>query len=228
MGNEGWDFESVAPYLNKFATVHAPPQAAKDVVNISNHDDNLEGDGPIHASYGENIPPQNKPWMETFEKLGFGVTGEARSGTITGAFQSFSSIDPAANTRSFAGIAHYSDKISNRKNLTIVTKTVVKKILFNTQGAEPVATGVVTVSEDGTENVFSSKDIILAAGCFMSPQILELSGIGSRALLDSFDIPVLVDTPSTLLCVVIVPSLPFVGRYFKVSIVKSPIGKPFR
>ncbi|KAK2606237.1 hypothetical protein QQS21_003408 [Conoideocrella luteorostrata] len=40
------------------------------------------------------------------------------------------------------------------------------------------------------------KEVILSAGAFNSPKILELSGIGSRALLDKYKIPVVVDNPN--------------------------------
>lgn len=35
LGNRGWDYDSLAPYLRRFATVHAPPQAARDVVGLT-------------------------------------------------------------------------------------------------------------------------------------------------------------------------------------------------
>jgi len=42
---------------------------------------------------------------------------------------------------------------------------------------------------------FARKEIIVAGGTFNSPQILQLSGIGSKALLEKYKIPVVVDLP---------------------------------
>lgn len=43
--------------------------------------------------------------------------------------------------------------------------------------------------------VYASKEIVLAAGALHTPQILQLSGVGPRPLLDSLSIPVLSDLP---------------------------------
>jgi choline dehydrogenase-like flavoprotein len=43
--------------------------------------------------------------------------------------------------------------------------------------------------------IYASKEVILAGGAFNSPQLLMLSGIGPRGVLEQFDIPVRVDLP---------------------------------
>lgn len=44
-------------------------------------------------------------------------------------------------------------------------------------------------------NVSCSREVILAAGAVHTPQILELSGIGSADVLNDFDIPVAINLP---------------------------------
>jgi choline dehydrogenase-like flavoprotein len=196
LGNKGWDYDSLSPYLRKFATVHAPSQITKDVVGMAYHNDSAVGDGPIHVSFSEGYGKPNSVWMGTFAKLGLEMKTDPRTGKGLGAFQQGGSIDPATHTRSHAVSAHYTPEIASRPNLTVITETIVKKIVFDTSGAEPVAVGVLVRSKDGSEKTLSGSEIILAAGALMSPQILELSGVGNRSLLERLSIPVVIDNPN--------------------------------
>ncbi|KAI7968486.1 hypothetical protein EIK77_006505 [Talaromyces pinophilus] len=196
LGNEGWGYDSLAPYFRKFATVHAPPQAAKDVVGLTYHNESLVGDGPVQVSFSEGYGPTNSAWMETFAKFGLEMTADMRSGNALGAFQQPGSIDPATKTRSYAATAHYTPAIASRPNLTILTGTIAKKILFDTTGLEPVATGILAQSKDGPKKTLNAREVILSAGALMSPQILELSGVGSRSLLEKHGIPVVIENPN--------------------------------
>lgn len=195
LGNDGWDFEGLAPYFRKFATVHAPTQSARDVVGLTYHDEQLaQGDGPIQVSFSEGYGPNNKAWMGAFERFGLEVTKDPRTGQALGAFQQPATIDPKTKTRSYAANAYYNSEIAKRENLVVITETVVSKVHLDTQGDEPVATGVEILSKDGQRRQVSAKgEVILAAGALQSPQILELSGIGNKDLLEKHGIPVVVD-----------------------------------
>ncbi|CAG9945097.1 unnamed protein product [Clonostachys rosea f. rosea IK726] len=70
---------------------------------------------------------------------------------------------------------------------------------FNNLGLQIVgrslSSGIVAELVDGSEITYKAKEVILAAGGPMTPQILEISGIGSRTLLESHGIPIIVDNP---------------------------------
>lgn len=197
VGNRGWNYESLAPYLRKFATVHPPPQAARDVVGLTYHDDTVAGgDGPVQVSFSDGYGPTNKAWMETFAGLGLEVSSDPRDGKALGAFQNVASIDPASKTRSYAASAYYGPEVAGRPNLVVLTETAVTRVLFDRTGEIPVATGVEILTKDGQKReVAASGEVILAAGALQSPQILELSGVGRAALLEGLGIPVVVDNP---------------------------------
>lgn len=81
--------------------------------------------------------------------------------------------------------------VRGRPNLVVMPDTDVHRILFNGQRA----CGVLLRNKDGVKEVSARREIILSAGAIQSPKLLQLSGIGPRALLESLGIPVVVDAP---------------------------------
>ncbi len=57
------------------------------------------------------------------------------------------------------------------------------------------ATGAEFQTKDGIKSIHASTEVIVCAGALQSPQLLQLSGIGPKALLEKFDIPVIQDLP---------------------------------
>lgn len=101
------------------------------------------------------------------------------------------SMDPTTFWRSYSRTGHY-DNIA-RPNYEVVTRHKVNKILFEGN----VAIGVEFTSRDGgpAKRVLAKKEVILSAGAIHTPQVLQLSGIGDRRLLDEAGIEVVVDLP---------------------------------
>ena len=102
--------------------------------------------------------------------------------------------------RSHAGNEYYGH-IANRSNLHLRTEAMVGKIVLekipNEGGAASINATGVSYMKDGQEiTAKTRKEVILAAGVFQTPQLLELSGIGSSQLLDRFGIDVHIDNPS--------------------------------
>lgn len=198
IGNNGWDHKTLAPYLRKFATAHAPPQAARDVVGMTYHQDNVaSGNGPVQVSFSEGYAVSNKAWMDTFAGLGLEVSTDPRDGKAMGAFQNPATIDPTTHTRSYAASAYYGPEVAKRPNLTVLTETIVTKILFDNTSGGAVATGVEILGKDGQKReVSASLEVVLAAGALQTPQILELSGVGDKTRLEKLGIRVIVDNPN--------------------------------
>lgn len=108
-------------------------------------------------------------------------------------------------------VANAVDDNGNRLyHLDIKLNTLVTKIQFDTTGDEPLATGVEyyegqslyradprsdSATIEGRGVIAASKEVILAAGTFNTPQILKLSGIGPANELTQFGIEQLVDLP---------------------------------
>lgn len=269
LGNPGWSHDILAPYFQKFSTIHPPSTSAKTIIRSlgKHHDESMfaAGDGPVQLSFSEGYTAElNGAWMETFSNLNLDMTADPRSGTAMGAFQNAATIDPATHTRSWAASAYLGPKVRNRSNLVVLTETLVKRIILE-ENEDVLATGkalrlssahysiiplvaevptcsrpliflflgsllpilllllllegqnsvtrwqygssgtianiptsgVVVQRKDGSEKTIHARlEVILAAGALQSPQILELSGIGNRKLLERHAIPVVIENPN--------------------------------
>ncbi|MFM5908765.1 MAG: GMC family oxidoreductase N-terminal domain-containing protein [Novosphingobium sp.] len=78
-----------------------------------------------------------------------------------------------------------------RSNLTVLTRTAVKKVLIGAGRASGVLCETACV-----EATYGAGEVILATGVYGSPQMLQLSGIGPGAALQKLGIDVLVDSPA--------------------------------
>jgi len=82
----------------------------------------------------------------------------------------------------------------NRPNLTVLSNVLVEKVELNDSSQRPKATGVKIRRADKSSTIFKAdQEVLLSAGAIGSPQILQLSGIGSSELLGSRNVPMRVD-----------------------------------
>jgi choline dehydrogenase len=85
----------------------------------------------------------------------------------------------------------YLRPVLHRKNLTVLLHSQVQKIRFEAkqaQGFEFVRNGESLIAN-------AKRECILALGSIGSPQILQLSGVGEKILLNKFQIPVIQELP---------------------------------
>jgi choline dehydrogenase len=81
--------------------------------------------------------------------------------------------------------------VRRRPNLTILTETRVERVLF--EGRRAV--GVVCVRGEERREYRAAREVILSAGTIASPQLLQVSGIGSAQHLRNVGVAVVHDSP---------------------------------
>ncbi|UDD65866.1 hypothetical protein AFCA_013029 [Aspergillus flavus] len=79
---------------------------------------------------------------------------------------------------------------------TAGVRILTQKIPFDASDAGVTATGVKAILQGELSTIKAKKEVILTAGALNTPKLLELSGIGNKAILDQFNIPVVVENPN--------------------------------
>jgi len=193
IGNPGWDWDSILPYLRKFQTFHMPSEKVVQGLGLDNIDVGAQGrDGPIQASYqNEDQLAIDKAWIQTFKNMGYAMKEDTMSGRSLGGYQITSAIDPQTRERSHAANAYLDDAMC-RSNLEVLINVLVDKLAF-TEGAELQVSGVEFLRDGQKHVAYARKEVILCAGSIASPCILERSGVGKRAHLQALGVDVIVD-----------------------------------
>lgn len=175
-GCEGWSYADVLPYFKKMETYAG--------------DDQYRGsDGPLTIPRTAPVEPLAIAFIEAGKQAGYPLTDD-----ISGYCQEgFGSLDSTVYQGERLSTARaYLDPVRRRKNLTVVTKAHVQRILTQQQ----TATGVIYLDRSGnTVTVKAKREVILSAGAVGSPHLLMLSGIGPADHLKSTGIPMVKDLP---------------------------------
>lgn len=102
---------------------------------------------------------------------------------------------------------------SKKYPLTLSTRSLATKVLFDQDGHVPRASGVEYMVGDALyaadqrydpsttgelRTVLASREVIVSGGAFNTPQILKLSGVGPREELESLGIQVIADVPAVV------------------------------
>jgi choline dehydrogenase-like flavoprotein len=198
LGNPGWGWAGLFPYFVKSTTFIPPSPHATAQWNIT-WDASAYGNGPLHL----HIPNFQYPDVATFwdafrNEPGIEVTGGGSNlGATTGAYWNPSNIDARDMTRSTARKAYYDTVNATRTNLHLLRGHTATEILF-APGKQLRANGVRIVSrlDNTTHDIYAKKEVILAAGALMTPQLLQASGIGPAAVLKASGVQVRKDMPA--------------------------------
>ncbi|KAI1273298.1 glucose oxidase [Xylaria sp. FL0933] len=185
LGNPGWSWEELWPYFKNVEKMFAPEPWQVDL-GASMKRENHGSDGDMHESWAA---------------LGLLSANDNMNGGCTRGFEVCpQTIDPVVNQRWDAASA-FLWPVADRRNLHLINGTAPRATWAsdktNQDGNEyPRASGVKYMTPDQqVRTISASREVILSAGTFRTPLILERSGVGNRRLLEKLDIDVVVDLP---------------------------------
>jgi len=175
-GLKGWTFKDVLPYYKKMETY----QGGDD------HWHGRNGPFPIHQMSMDYISPWQRAMVDATMKLGYRKVEDFNNPTENNGVGP-NPMNIVNGVRVNTGIAYLTHEVRRRKNLVILSETLVDKVNFSGNAAESV------LLENG--KTLKGKEIILSAGSYGTTAILLRSGIGPKEDLSKLQIPVVKDAP---------------------------------
>jgi choline dehydrogenase len=176
LGNPGWSYDDVLPLFKR----------AENNEQISN-DYHGQG-GPLNVTYPRYESEVSQRFLEAAALNGLSLNRDYNGEEQEGAF--LYQVTHKNGERCSAAKAYLTPNLS-RPNLTVITRAVTAKVLFEGRRAA----GVAYYQAGELKQVRARREVILSSGAFGSPQLLMLSGIGAAEELRRHGIPVIHDLP---------------------------------
>ncbi len=175
-GMENWDYAHCLPYFKKMENCLADPKNP------------FRGNsGPLELERGPIKSPLFAAFFKATEEAGYPRTDDVNGFRQEG----FAAFDRNVRRgRRLSSARAYLHPVMKRKNLTVKTRAMVSKVIFEVKQA----VGVEVVIKGKTE-IIKGREIILCGGAINTPQILQLSGIGNAKELEAMGIAVVNDLP---------------------------------
>ena len=174
-GLEGWDYAHCLPYFKRMETC------------VEGADEYRGGDGPLVVERGPATNPLFAAFFEAVQQAGYSLTKDVNGYSQEGFARFDRNIQRA---RRLSAARAYLHPVMKRPNLEVVCRAPVTRVLF--EGTRAV--GVEVARGGGVEQV-RGREVMLCGGAINSPQLLQLSGVGSREHLESVGVDVVHELP---------------------------------
>ncbi|VDC04865.1 unnamed protein product [Peniophora sp. CBMAI 1063] len=194
LGNPGWNWKNLDDSMKKLEGYIAPTKDVAEQQSLKVESWNHGTSGTLHHSFPGIFMGAEKAIQDALVSTGFEYAKDPLGGDPAGVFFSTQSVDSKTYTRSYSASAFFVPA-QDRQNLTVTVNALVSRVITEQVSGKVQATAVEFLNEGATYTVNVGGEVVLSAGALKSPQILELSGIGKKEVLDSFGIPVVVDLP---------------------------------
>ena len=178
LGNPGWGWSDVLPYFKKMEDSEHGPNGMRGT------------GGPLHVTdVSGGVHPLCEVYLRAGVQAGLvrnrDINGDSNEGVAINQITTRNGLRESARTA-------YLRPALRRANLSVETGAHAQRILFD---GRRVA-GVVYMRDGQQKTCRARREVILAAGAINTPQILQLSGVGPGAALQSLGIAVVTDSPA--------------------------------
>jgi choline dehydrogenase len=178
LGGAGWSYEDLLPH---FIRQEGNDHLGKPYHGVS---------GPLKVSHLGQHSAMSRAFAQALQEKGVSYNFDFNGARQAGVGFMQHTIDWEARRRCSAVDAFLRPVLSNPK-LTIVADTVATRIRIENGRA----TGVEVKGPSGAETFHADSEVIVAAGTYMTPKLMMLSGIGPAGELSHHGIAVHADLP---------------------------------
>lgn len=178
LGAAGWNYQNCLPYFRRAESWIGGENAYRG------------GNGPVGTCNGNDMQlnPLYQAFIDAGKEAGYPETDDYNAYQQEGFGPMHMTVD--SGVRASTSNA-YLRRAMKRQNLTVKTGIVAHKILIE----EQKAIGVEFEKSGKIQQAFCLREVISSAGSIGSPQLLQLSGIGPKALLEQVGVKLEQDLP---------------------------------
>jgi choline dehydrogenase len=174
-GLEQWDYAHCLPYFRRMETC------------LAGADEWRGGDGPLVLERGPCEGPLFDAFFAAVQEAGYPLTDDVNGYRQEG----FAAFDRNIHRgRRLSAARAYLHPVMDRPNLEVRCGRLASRVLF--EGRRAVG---VEALHRGRREVVHADEVILCGGAINSPQLLQLSGVGSAEALRGLGIDVVADLP---------------------------------
>ena len=176
MGCRGWSYADVLPFFKK-----------SENYAFGDPEYRSKG-GPLPVEDYRTILPLTHHFVEAAQQAGFPLTPD-----YNGAVQEGVGYSQMTRHGRFRGSTAqtFLAEARRRKNLRVITKAVATCVGFRGRRC----TGVAFRRHRQIGRVSAAREVILCGGTVNSPHLLQISGVGPAAFLQSIGVPIVLDLP---------------------------------
>ena len=177
MGCRGWSYDEVLPFFRKSETYRGNGDPAY-----------RNRGGPLIVEDYRTILDLTHGFVEAAKQAGFPFTEDYNGRTQEGV--AYSQMTRRGRLRGSTARTFLAEA-RHRSNLKVETDALVTRLLFDGKRV----TGVAFRQNGADRTQMAAREVILCGGAVNSPHVLQISGIGPAAHLQSIGVPVVHDLP---------------------------------
>lgn len=195
VGDDDYTFDKLLPYFQR--STHITPPSNKTLRDNATiyydrmaFDNDLPYHQPLHVSWANYVKTFSTWAKRALRAVGVDASSSLDYGSLQGSSYALTTITPQDQHRDSSQTS-FLEHAMRTSDIKVYTQTMARKIAFSNN----TATGVHVTTAGRNYTIHATKEVILSAGAFQSPQLLMVSGIGPRNVLEQHGIPIVKDLP---------------------------------